>query len=153
MDWEPYDRHWIRLRGPWEVAWLAADGGTDPQQTAVRRVTLPASWQELFGQCGGTARFRRRFQRPTGLDPDERVRIVLEDVGGSIAARLNDVPLSPLYDEDEPEKMCFDVTDLLQFTNLLTLDITFDPSGSEPSHGGLWRPVLIEILMLDDEVE
>lgn len=151
MDWEPYDRHWIRLRGPWEVCWL--ENGT-PQPP--RRVKLPAAWNELFGERTGTARFVRRFQSPAALDPDERVCLTLVDVAADVHCRINDVPVAPLATPlgDPgcwPHERClsFDVTDLLRLSNRLTLDMTVDDAAG--LNAGLHRPVLLEIVTLDDE--
>ena len=150
MDWEPHDRHWIRLRGPWEVCWL--ENGT-PQLTV--RVKLPAVWNDLFGERAGTARFVRRFQAPARLDPDERVCVTLLDVSGEVRCSINDTPVDPLpvpLGEPEcwPHEHClsFDVTDLLRPSNRLALDITV---GDAAPDAGLHQPVLLEIITLDDE--
>lgn len=151
MEWEPYDRHWIRLRGPWEVVGIEE---TAPQ-TAVR-TTLPADWRTLFGDRSGTARFIRRFQRPTGLDADERVCVTLVDARADVRCRVNGtlVPQqeSPLGDpECWPEGQClsFDLTDHLQASNELILEVTVDDPHAGPA--GLHQPVLLEIVTLDDE--
>lgn len=151
MDWEPYDRHWIRLRGPWEVCWLEEG----PPQPPVR-VKLPAAWSDLFGQRAGTAQFVRRFQSPATLDPDERVCVTLVDVEGEVRCRVNDTtvaPLSaPLGDPGcWPHERClsFDVTDLLQPSNLLTLEVTV--RDTDTPRAGLHQPVLLEIVTLDED--
>jgi hypothetical protein len=151
MDWEPHDRHWIRLRGPWEVCWI--EEGT-PQPTS--RVKLPATWQELFGERAGTARFVRRFQAPARLDPDERVCITLLDAGGEIRCRVNGILVEPLAvplgdPACWPHERClsFDVTDLLQPSNRLTLDVTVRDAAAP--NAGLHQPVLLEIVTLDED--
>ena len=151
MDWEPYDRHWIRLRGPWEVCWL---NEAAPQPAA--RVKLPTTWTSLFGDRPGTARFSRRFQAPARLDPEERVCVTLLDAGGEVRCRINDIlvpPLpAPLGDPScWPHERClsFDVTDLLRPSNRLTLDITVDDAAN--AHAGLHLPVLLEIVTLDED--
>lgn len=160
LRWEPWDRHWIRLRGPWEVSWVAPIESTPPS-IAGGRVQLPAAWHELFGLRQGTARFSRRFQRPTHLDPDERVLVTLCDVRCEVSARLNGSPLAtvdaPIGDPASApceNAMSFEVTHLLQSTNLLTLDLTVndekdcDAEYSDRSRG-LWQPVLLEIITPD----
>jgi hypothetical protein len=151
MDWEPYDRHWIRLRGPWEVCRL--DAGT-PQPTV--RARLPASWKDLFGEQGGTARFVRRFQAPARLDSDERVCVTLIDAVGEVRCEVNDVPVEPLAAPlgDPgcwPHKRClsYDITDLLQPSNRLRLDFTVEDAAAP--NAGLHQPVLLEIITLDNE--
>ncbi len=151
LRWEPYDRHWIRLRGPWTVSWLApADVDAQP-----RRVTLPASWVELFVDRIGTARFERRFQQPTNLDADERVVITLGDVRCHVSAWLNDVELTPLGEPvGDPESVpyedaiSFEVTTALQTSNRLTLDLSVSAPPSSEIPYGLWRPVLLEVITL-----
>ena len=65
--------HVIRLREPWEL--LSADAsGNGPEQG--RRVTL-----------------RRRFKRPTGLEAESRVWLVVEGLTGLTRITLNDHPL------------------------------------------------------------
>ncbi len=153
-EWDPPDAHLIRLRGPWEVQWLSPAGDVrDFSAPEVRRVKLPADWQDLFGALPGTARFTRRFQQPTGLSPDDRVLIVLDQVGGPVELSLNGTrvppcPTTPPSDQvshQELDQLRFDVTDPLQATNLLTLDVSFDPTAQGHVPGGLWLPVLLAI--------
>ena len=151
LRWEPYDRHWIRLRGPWSVTWGDPTEHIAPPQ----RVTLPMSWGELFDGRHGTARFERRFQQPTNLDASERVVITLSEVRTDVSARLNDVKLSPLtHPLGDPasvpfeDVLSFDVTPYLQPTNRLTLDLTVNSLPSTETPYGLWRPVLIEVITL-----
>jgi hypothetical protein len=151
MDREPWDRHWIRLRGPWEVAWL--EGASYGPPTTAK---LPAPWIALFGPRAGTARFIRRFQAPARLDPDERVCVTLCGVGGEVAFWINNIPLTPLktpLGEPDcwPHERClsFDITALLRRSNRLTLEITVrDPAAPD---SGLHQAVLLEIVTLDDD--
>lgn len=152
LQWEPYDRHWIRLRGPWKVIWR----GIDDQAESTRRVKLPASWIELFGGEQGTARFERRFQRPTNLDVDERVVISLCEVNCSVTAWVNDHELPPLKEPlgDPANVPCqdpvsFDVTNLLEPSNQLTLELSVSNTVSSENNCGLWQPVLLEVITLD----
>jgi len=157
LVWEPYDRHWIRLRGPWDVAWIAPrENGYEGDRPSFHRVRLPAGWKELFGNRIGTARFERRFQCPTGLDPDERVLVTLCDVRCGISAQLNDAVLTPLKEPlgDEASSPCedslsFEITPLLQPSNRLSLDLTVDHAQLAAGPCGLWRPVLLEIVTLE----
>ncbi len=156
--WEPYDRHWIRLRGPWDVSWInPPPGGDDPPPgVASGRVILPANWRDLFGDRPGTARFCRRFQRPSNLDPEERVLITLCEVRCRVRAVLNDTVLSPI---DEPigdpasapceESLSFDMTDAMSQANRLVLDLTVEGTETDEGPCGLWRPVLLEIITPD----
>lgn len=147
MDWEPHDRHWIRLRGPWDVSWRDDAGGLVEK----RRVRLPVSWQELIGCRGGTATFRRRFQQPSQLDTNERVCITVTNAHARVCCTLNNAPVSqlpqPLGTPDcWPAGACssFDVTAHLQLANELMLEVTVD--GTSSLLAGLHEPVLIEIV-------
>src|SRR5689334_22515172 len=98
--------HLIRLRGPWEYEPLerysAASTGDLPPPG---RVDFPAAWAAALGSdFFGRVRFRRRFNRPTGLEQHERVWLVAEGVAGLIAVTLNDQPLVGL-----PEATFFDI--------------------------------------------
>jgi len=153
--WEPYDRHWIRLRGPWEVEWMAPPPGERASaDVATGRVRLPTAWSELFGDRGGTARFSRRFQQPTNLDADERVLVTLSEVRCKVTALLNGSPVSPLtLPVGDPESapgddtLSFEITSLLQPTNRLTLELMVEDPEKHEKPCGLWRPVLLEIIM------
>lgn len=149
--WEPYDRHWIRLRGPWNVTFC----NSDSEAESPRRVRLPASWTDLFGDVSGTARFERRFQRPTNLDAEESVVITVCELNCSVTAMLNNQALSPLREPlgdpaNVPGKdpLSFDVTNLLQPTNLLALDLSVSDSVSSETSCGLWQPVFLEVITL-----
>ena len=152
MDWEPHDRHWIRLRGPWRVSWIAADGTARSAQ----RVTLPSDWKSFAAEHCGTGRFERTFQKPTQLDADERVCITLTNVGADVQCQINGVPVprlpTPLGDATcwPADECCsFDVTEHLQSTNRLTLEMRVPEATPLPV--GLHEPVLIEIVTPDDD--
>jgi hypothetical protein len=156
---EPYR---IRLRGPWEVAWRRSrEPRVESQESRVEsqrdRATpdsdagsapefdtqyLPAAWRELFGEEAGSARFRRRFNRPTNLGPQQRVSIVLQDVAGGVSLWINRHPVAAAKAQ---ERAVFDVTEHLEDYNLLEVEIAFDPAHDRHSPGGLWQPVLLEI--------
>ncbi len=103
---------------------------------------MPAAWRELFGEAAGSALFRRRFNRPTNLGPHQRVSIVVQDVAGEVAVRINGRPVAA---PTAQERTVFDVTEHLEDYNLLEVEITFDPARYPRSPGGLWQPVLLEI--------
>ena len=74
----PYP-HVIRLRGPgdFEVIERAAPaGGAECDKAfaapASGKAKLPCDWSETLGrEFRGKVRYRRRFNRPSGLDPHE----------------------------------------------------------------------------------
>jgi hypothetical protein len=130
----------MHLKGPWE---LLVVPGFQPSPE-MRTVTMPQSWQTLFGPVAGTARFRRAFHRPTNLAPHETVWIVLTEVGGMGRVWLNDQPcgtFAPLT--ASPPR--FEITSHLKPRNHLTVEVTFDP-GSTTAEGGLYGAVALEIV-------
>lgn len=142
----------MNLKGPWDYEWLSGhtprsepSTGTPPGSApaAGGRIKLPAEWRSVFGSSAGTVRFRRRFGRPTNLDPDERVDLVFDGVGGAVRVLLNGQPLGLIRDTDAAAR--FDVTTLLQPRNEVTVDVAFDPSRHPDKPGGLWAAVALEI--------
>jgi hypothetical protein len=85
---------------------------------------MPADWA---GVCGadfcGRVRLRRRFHWPARLMPRERVWLVFDAVNGSAVVRLNDEDLGRFSVADAPR--AFDVTEKLEPTNVLLVDITY----------------------------
>lgn len=130
----------IRLRGPWDYAWLEEGSSIPPD---METVTMPVSWQELFGTRAGTALFRRRFNSPSNLREGQPVRIVVSQVGGEVALRLNGEAVTVTARADG--EVAGDVTDLLEDFNVLEVELSCDPGGDESPPIGLWRPVVLEI--------
>ena len=139
MPSEP-STHCIRLRGPWEYAWLEEGAAVPPD---METVTMPVSWQELFGARAGRALFRRRFNCPSNLKVDQPVRIVFSHVGGEISLRINGEPVTVTPGPDRD--VLGDVTDWLEDFNVLEIEVSCDPVGDENTPVGLWRPVVLEI--------
>jgi hypothetical protein len=133
-DSSPYR---IRLRGPWEYAWLEEGSGVP---TEMDTVTMPVSWQELFGTRSGTALFRRRFNSPSNLREDQPVRIVVSQVGGDVAFRLNGRTVAVATRPNG--EISGDVTDLLEDFNVLEIKLSCNPDDAPV---GLWQPVILEI--------
>jgi hypothetical protein len=94
----PIYPHRIRLRGPWERD-ERADG----------------------------VRLRRRFNRPTDLDPHEQVWLVARCPVAFRGAKLNDVPLPAAGQEAE-----WDITPRLADHNLLAFDLDADVARDLP---------------------
>ena len=154
MRTEPVHR--MHLKGPWAYEWI--DGPTGSAGSAVSaededrtvdsplltgfRVRMPASIQEAFGTMSGRVVFRRRFQRPTNLDSNERVHIAFDGIGGRADVSVNGETLGSLA--NYAETVSFDMTDVLEHSNELTVDLTITwDDDVEP--GGLFKPVAIEI--------
>src|SRR6476659_7700200 len=110
--------HTIRLRGPWELEPVArfvlqADGSYQPVKDdlpAPVRVKMPADWSESFGaDFLGRVRYRRTFQKPTGLESGERVWLVVEPARSG-ACIVWTKKLVGFVDPGEPAGR-FDITD------------------------------------------
>jgi hypothetical protein len=95
--------HTIRLREPWDVE--------------------PAA--------GGLRRHRRFFNKPTGLDSGEQVRIVVDAAVGFVELTLNGSPPPHAGEQgtgDESVSRAYDVTTLLNLRNELVIVTTDLPA-------------------------
>lgn len=132
--------HRIQLRGPWPFEWLSTT--TRPEMGAVTgRVKMPARWRDVFGDVPGRACFRRRFNKPTNLDPDETVFLILETLGFPVQVSLNGQSLgSP---GNAGETLEFPVADRLQLHNELAVEVHCD--AADDTGRLLWQTAAIEI--------
>lgn len=126
--------HRINLRGPWDYEF---DGGVSGTQA------MPREWRTLFNDRAGTATFRRKFHRPTNLDPHERVLIVFTEVAGSGRVSINGDHVGEFTAHGE--LVDFEITKLLKPFNELTVEIAFDPAADGRQQGGLFGVTSIEI--------
>jgi hypothetical protein len=134
--------HRMHLKGPWKFEWLTEHSESSVPKTG--RVKMPVDWVTAFGMTTGSVRFRRRFHKPTNLDPDETVWIVLDGVGGAGPVSVNGTILGVVHSAEEPQK--FDMTPLLQQASELIIELEFHPSAENSNLGGLFAPVAIEIV-------
>lgn len=141
----------IFLRGPWQCEPLAraerdANGGiawsTSPLP-APSTVRLPATWKDLFGSFRGRIRFRRRFHRPTNLEPEDRVYLAFDGIGGAAAISTNGCLLGAVPAHGGTAQ--FDITDVLTNENELLVDLEFTALAGVPDAGGLYAAVALEI--------
>jgi len=132
--------HQIRLRGPWTYEWLADNPASEV--AAAGRVRMPCDWKDCFGDSAGTARFSRVFHRPSHLETDERVRILIDGVGGTGSVAVNDHRVGMLHELTKTG--AYDVTDVLQPINRLVVEIHHDP-GASSGPAGLYGLVTLEI--------
>jgi hypothetical protein len=148
--------HTIRLRGPWELEpvqrfVLRPDGCyklLEDGLPAAGRMKMPADWSGLLGaDFLGRVRYRRTFQKPTGLESGERVWLVVEGPRSRAVVELNRKRLG-----DAGER--FDVTGLLENYNRLEILVehpAVDASGAPVDDnatgetGGLVGEVRLEI--------
>jgi beta-galactosidase/beta-glucuronidase len=153
--------HTIRLRGPWQVEaverYVKRDGGGYDRSTdalpAEARVTMPADWGQVLGATFfGRVRYRRTFQKPTGLDSGERVWLVVEAPRTRGEVELNRKRLGETCRGESQVR--FDITDLLQEHNRLEVLVEHpaldahsaaDDDGGTNLAGGLVGEVRLEI--------
>jgi len=83
--------HVIRLRDPWEVETIQ-----------------------------GVVRYRRWFNKPTGIDAGTIVQLVIDDLDPTARVELNDEPLAVLS-PDNPQS--WPITEQLCSRNAVTIDI------------------------------
>ncbi len=116
--------HTIGLMGPWEYAWA---GAGDRPPCNWRRLRLPPPGTELPASPGEQAVLwlRRFFHRPTGLQPQDTVRLLFSAWPAGSRLWLNEVPLDRLAAEEELRE----VTSLLAPRNALCVQL---PPGEEP---------------------
>jgi hypothetical protein len=120
--------HIIRLRGPWTIEplkrfVLQADGSyraTEGDLPSPARATMPADWSALFGaDFLGRVRYRRTFQKPTGLESGERVFLVVETQQSSACVTMKGQLVGFVY-VGEPAGR-FDITERLEDHNQLEI--------------------------------
>ena len=135
--------HRMNLKGPWKYEWLSEQSETAVAFPTSGKIKMPQDWRSTFGEEPGRVRFSRVFHRPTNLNPQESVYIVMDGIGGASQISVNDVQLG--IHSDSVENVSFEVTDLLRPTNELIVEVEFDPQSNDSVPGGLWAAVGIEI--------
>ncbi len=152
--------HTIRLHGPWEYEPLArfdaqarGDVTLSDNLPPSGRITAPCDWGETLGaDFHGRVRYRRHFHRPTGLEEDQPVFLVIERVDALGTAFLNERRLGELTLSGGPFR--FEVGRDLLLRNMLTIEVELphpaDPRavarpGREQLPGGLIGEVRLEI--------
>ncbi|MBI2827159.1 MAG: hypothetical protein HYX69_21010 [Planctomycetia bacterium] len=110
-------------------------GGSQPEEPVLAehptkgRVQLPADWGETLGaDFRGRVRYRRHFNRPTGLEPHERVWLVADGVDAAGSFSLNGQPLGLIDGYAVPATS--DVTDRLQPSNVVEVDVVLPPDAA-----------------------
>ena len=104
---------------------------------------MPQEWRVLFGEIPGTAQFRRKFHRPTNLEPHERVILVFTEVRGTGSVQLNEWPVGEFTGNGKSVE--FEITSLMKPFNELSVEVTFDPATQPSLSGGLYGAVALEI--------
>lgn len=136
-------RHRIHLKGPWDFAWQNGVLEGSGEFALSGTVSMPREWSGIFGRSSGVARFRRKFHRPSNLDPHEWVMLVLTEVRGSGSIRLNQHQLGHFSATGGAVE--FEITHLMNAFNEVTIEIQFDPSSNTDVAGGLYGAVALDI--------
>ena len=131
--------HRIRLKGPWDAAFVDSATGVTGEW---RRFQVPVAWRDLWGERAGTVRLRRRFHRPSGLEPGDRVMIRIPD-GAGVAGEFS--INSHTVSADSEEHGLYDVSPYLIAFNEIQFTFTSDPERDPELPGGLWAAAVIEI--------
>ena len=162
--------HVIRLRGPWEYQPLARsvllpDGSTQTEPGDLPpggRLQMPADWGATLGpDFRGRVRYTRGFNWTAGLDPGDRVELVLEQADAFAEVALNGTLLGRMQIGDPATR--FEIAALLQPRNELVVIVelphltpTSPPlprRGRDSLPGGLIGEVRLEIHALDEVAE
>lgn len=133
----PPDLYLIRLRGPWR----ATPGGEAVPPQDGWTVRMPLTAPEQGRLQGRPFQLERRFQSPTGLDPEERVLLVLPPGCHPQRVRVNDDSLEP--PRSLHARLTWDLTPHLEPSNLLQLEFL---AQNRASLSALEHPVLIAIM-------
>jgi hypothetical protein len=120
--------HTIRLRGPWQLVPVfryvrRGDGGFDRRDDDLPAATkqhMPADWSAAFGRDFlGRVRYVRPFHAPPGLQPNERVWLVVEPQRSTARVMLSEETLGVVAADGPPQR--FEVTHLLAPHNHLEI--------------------------------
>ncbi len=109
--------HVIRLKGPWqyELSAIAKQGN----------ISLPANWASVVppeSPSSQSVTMSRKFHAPTGLTPDQSVRLRWINIPDAVA-RLNGKPLSVDSASSAESGEQADITHLLQRFNILEITV------------------------------
>ncbi len=155
--------HSIRLAGPWQIIPLARTRWSSEGQSVEEpgplpeggRGTVPGDWGELLGEdFRGQVQMERFFHKPTGLEADDRVEIVLSEVDAMGTASLNGQSLGTIPPGGEPAR--FEIHRLLEHRNCLLVTVELPRLTSESASlarptahhtaGGILGEVRLEII-------
>jgi hypothetical protein len=139
--------HVIRLRGPWELEPVARfvgqlDGTYRPVKEGLprfARAKMPADWSSVFGaDFLGRVRYRRAFQKPTGLESEQRVFLVVEPPRSEACVLLGGELLGFVHAGKGRGR--FEITNRLQSSN--KLDVIVDHPALDEMRRALGEPMV-----------
>jgi hypothetical protein len=144
--------HIICLHGPWQyepvaLTQLGPSGesidlpGELPPQGTLR---IPSDWSATLGsEFRGRVRYKRRFGRPSNLDADEQIDLILHEISGLATITLNG---SHLRETKIGELACrIDVTSLLLARNELEIEVNLPRGSHDIAVGGIVGEVQLVI--------
>lgn len=132
----PPDLYPIRLQGPWQLE--EAPPGAATGETLLR---LPLDAAAAAALPAGPIRLARNFQRPTNLDPEELVLLVLPGGCQPAEVELNGGVLPPARRWEG--RLVWNLTPELRPSNRLVLRF---PAAARGGRGGLGEPILLGIM-------
>jgi hypothetical protein len=143
--------HTIRLRGPWQLEPVfryvqRADGGFERRESGLpsaTRMQMPADWSTALGaDFLGRVRYVRTFNAPPGLQPEERVWLVVEPQRSLARVVMVEETLGEVRAEGPPQR--FDITHRLSPHNRLEIFVDhpgqLNLNGDEVGNSGEWEP-------------
>ena len=95
--------------------------GATNAELARQRVKLPATWDAVPSNYHGALRLARRFGCPSGLEPRNRVFLVIDACHPLSGVSLRGVPLGP--SPAAPGVVRYDITALLHQNNQLEVEL------------------------------
>lgn len=112
------------------------------------RVKIPSDWADWLGvSFRGQVAYTRRFNRPTGLEAEQRVWLVIEAIDFRGSVLLNDQPIGCLQFGDPPLRI--EIGSWIQKSNRIRIDIELpiqvDRGDRNQMAGGLIGGVRLEI--------
>lgn len=142
------DVHPIRLHGPWQAELLERFGWDTAESHPEQRVTIPSDWSDWLGPSfRGRVAYHRTFHSPTGLEPDQQVWLVIEQVDYCGLVFLNEHSIGSLRLGHPPLKVEVN-PHLLEFNRLrieVELPNDVERGDRSASAGGLIGSVRLEI--------
>jgi hypothetical protein len=134
--------HIIRLRGPWRWEVVEQIAPAEPAAVSSGRQHQPADWADILGgSFRGAVRYRRVFHEPTGLEPDQRVWLVVTGVRSHAKVELDGQLLGEAQGDKPAE---FPIAAHLRPTCELAITVTHGDIDN-PHPGGLVGEVHLAI--------
>lgn len=147
-----HEPHIIRLRGPWQRTVLC-DEREDTSNDAKMTVRMPVSWGNDLGEdFRGKVRYRRMFNRPTGIDELTDIRLRFERLVGNAVILLNQKQLGAIQWPDVTGQ--FAINGLLEPRNQLDVEIeavacSVEKLAGETNEATCWEPGLVGEVRLE----